>query len=233
MGERVVLTPVEADRAIYIDFEGTKTDPPSLLGAVFSPGRGRVDQTRLVYQVDIIEPALASAVDADLQRCPVLPQVRARSLVSVIGELVGRAEKQKRLLVSWSEREIDAVRAGGLPAELVERFDRCWVNAIPMARRWRRLAHPEVEFAWSADGGANKLSRYLDLIGYPCDPAGRSVSPAEAIRRVRGGLAHKGTFAALVTTQQQQWVDLIAHNYDDCAGMRAVVRAAAQRLTAE
>src|SRR5215510_1782453 len=49
-----LISPAEAHRAIYIDFEGRQKDPPSLLGV-----RWDADQ----FEQWVIEPALYSAAD--------------------------------------------------------------------------------------------------------------------------------------------------------------------------
>lgn len=232
MRNEVMLSPAEAERAIYIDFEGTKTDPPSLLGSLFSPGRSKVDPDRLVYQLDILEPALAATQNAVVNNGNAELRSRVRSMASTIGELVGRAEKQNRWLVSWSQRELTAVRNARLPDDLVHRFEASWANAIPMAEAWKEEAFPAVSFPWSANGGANKLSRYLDLVGYEVAELGSEIKPADAVLKLRKGLAFRGSFGALLPSQQKQWLGLVMHNFDDCAGMRRVVEAAVEHLAA-
>ncbi len=55
-----VLSPAEAERAIYVDFEGTKVDPPSLLGALRAGGGGAVHFTQYVLEEGLWPAAEAS-----------------------------------------------------------------------------------------------------------------------------------------------------------------------------
>ena len=230
MSRSVTLTPEEAARAIYLDFEGTEKEDPSLLGSVFVPGRRLRSDQALRYQVDILEPALAPAVDAVVNNGRAAMLCRCRSITTALSDLVGRAEKQDRWLVSWSERERDAVRDARLPHDLAARFDARWVNGIGMAKRWKAQDHPHVTFDRDVARGRHQLVRYFDLAGYAPSEMGRATAPSDAIRRVRKGLARAGAFDGLTSGQKEQWLGLIAHNFDDCAGMRQVLISAAAAL---
>jgi hypothetical protein len=60
--------------------------------------------------------------------------------------------------------------------------DRIWfadhvLNAIPLAKRWKRKKHPDLVFEGDPMSGSNQLHRYLELIDYTMsktlDPATR------------------------------------------------------------
>ena len=94
------FTPIEAERAIYIDFEGTETDPPSFLGAAWADDAGGL---RFVQYV--LEPALWPAAEATAGVCGgVLVTADWRDLA----ELRRIAEAEDRRIIAWSDRERDA-----------------------------------------------------------------------------------------------------------------------------
>ena len=128
------LTPIEAERAIYIDFEGTETDPPSFLGAAWADDAGGL---RFVQYV--LEPALWPAAEATAGVCGgVLVTADWRDLA----ELRRIAEAEDRRIIAWSDRERDE-----LAARLLDEDDRRWfgdnvLDAKPQAKRWKRRCAP-------------------------------------------------------------------------------------------
>jgi hypothetical protein len=90
---RMTLTPDEATRAIYIDFECLKTEPhptPKLLGVL-------VEDELSQYAVD---DALAPA-------CKTTKRCVSLSTAEVISNIVQRAEGENRPIVGWSYNEHD------------------------------------------------------------------------------------------------------------------------------
>jgi hypothetical protein len=122
------LSALEARRALYIDFEGETDKPPVLLGVLRRPGRGAEPY---VHQ---------DVVDREFE--PAGPD--ARELRDAVEVVVMRAEHGDRRIVSWSEHDLEVVRRLGDDApELVTRFERRYVNALGLARRWATVLHPE------------------------------------------------------------------------------------------
>ena len=112
---RTRITPDEARRALYIDFEGRKGAPPVLLGCT---RRSRLRTSDTVWQA-VTEPRLTPFAVADGIESLALPEAVERILV--------RAEKRDRLIVAWTEHELDVVREY-CPEEL-ERFEARFRNA--------------------------------------------------------------------------------------------------------
>ena len=56
-----IISPEEAQRAYYVDFEGPSGGAPVLLGWLYAEGRQASD-SRLVMRHDILDPDLASVV---------------------------------------------------------------------------------------------------------------------------------------------------------------------------
>lgn len=219
------LTLSEVERAIYIDFEGTAVDPPSLLGALWVDGD---DDYFIQY---VVEPQL-------------WPAARAKSGAEGrfcepanwddLTEIRLLAEDEGRRVIAWSNHESE-----DLATHVVAEDDREWfrdnvLNAIPIARRWKRVAFPDVVFNVDPKNpmrGRHQLQRYFDLIGYSVPSALGPGNSAQRIRYVRNMLEKKdGQFAALTPTAKAKWTKALEHNLHDCKGLRALmVRCAGPR----
>jgi hypothetical protein len=203
------LSALEARRALYIDFEGETDKPPVLLGVLRRPGRGAEPY---VHQ---------DVVDREFE--PAGPD--ARELRDAVEVVVMRAEHGDRRIVSWSEHDLEVVRRLGDDApELVTRFERRYLNALGLARRWATVLHSEDK---PADG---KLAGYLALIDYEVPPGGAPGRVGKTIRALRPTL--RGG-RSLTPGQRQRWAELLEHNRHDCAGMRAVCLRAARELESQ
>jgi hypothetical protein len=110
------LSAAEALRALYIDFEGRKEEPPVLLG-IHRRGRG----ARPYVQQDVVDPVFAGLVP------------RYLPLHDCVENVVRRAEHGDRRIVSWSQHDLDVER--------FERFEARHVNALAVAKRWRNRCH--------------------------------------------------------------------------------------------
>ena len=202
-----LLSAVEARRALYIDFEGEKDKLPVLLGVLRRPGRGAEPY---VHQ---------DVVDREFE--PAGPD--ARELRDAVEVVVMRVERGDRRIVSWSEHDLEVVRRlRDEDPELVARFERRYVNALALARRWAYKLHPEDK---PADG---KLSGYLALIDYEVPTGGAPGRVGLTIRALRPTL--RGG-RPLTPRQRRRWAELLEHNRHDCAGMRAVCLRAARELS--
>lgn len=118
---KVTLTPREVARAIYIDFEGTETDPATFLG-VFCESR---------CKVFIIEPRFHLADGAHK-----LAAIHVSSLPVICRELMAQSKSEGRKIVAWSSRKVEEVIKS---AELTI-AERLWwennvVNLLPPAKR--------------------------------------------------------------------------------------------------
>lgn len=207
------LSYVEAQRALYIDFEGQKDKPPVLLGCARRPGR---DGTPRVWQA-VLDPLFVPLAEAE--------DLRLLTLPTAVEHIVIRAEVKDRLIVAWSEHELDIVRES-CPTSLVARFEARFVNGRKVAVRWSSLQTKETRPV------AHKLTDYLAHIGYvvPCGAvSGRVGATIAAITKT---LARGRGFAGLTASQKLRWQQLREHNAHDCAGLREVSLRAARELEA-
>jgi hypothetical protein len=200
------LTESEALRALYIDFEGEKGKPPVLLG-VFRRGRGK----RPHVQHHVLDEALGPIGDGT-----------ATTLHGAIDDVVRRAEKRDRRIVSWTEHDLRVVQSlRDEDPELVAQFEARYANAHRIAERWRNRLH----------GGdtptVGRLADYEALIDYdvPTEAIGGDIG--ETIRAVR-----KRVERGLDPTdgQRERWRRLIEHNRHDCIGMRTICLRATREL---
>jgi hypothetical protein len=201
------LSAAEALRALYVDFEGGKEKPPVMLG-VHRLGRG----ARPFVYVDVVDETFASLAAS------------SRSLQDAVANVVRRAEHGDRRIVSWSEHDLNVVRAlRDEDPDVVARFEARYANARLIARRWRNRCH----------GGGNpasgRLADYLALIGYPVPDEAIAGQVGETIRILRRRLAQG---LPLTANQRARWERLVEHNRHDCTGMRRVCLMATRELEA-
>ena len=201
------LSASEALRALYIDFEGGKDQPPVLLG-IHRRGRG----SRPYVQQDVVDETFAGLVP------------RYLPLRDRVENVVRRAEHGDRRIVSWSQHDLNVVRTlGDEDPDLVARFEARYTNALAVARRWRNRVHD----GFRPESGA--LGGYLSLIAYPVPVDAEAGHVGDTIRNLRPRLEQG---LALTALQQARWDRLVEHNRFDCAGMRAVCIRATRELEA-
>ncbi len=200
------LTAAEAERALYIDFEGQTDKTPVLLGILRRRGKG--DEPS-VFQL-VVDPEFEAA-GPDL-----------RGLRDAVEVLVLRAERRDRRIVSWSEHDLEVVRRlRDEDPDLVARFERRYANALAVAKHWANRLHPDDK------PGNGKLGGYLAMIGYqvPLDAVAGDVG--DTIAALRPTLAAGRPMTA---RQKERWARLRSHNRHDCAGMRMVCLRATREL---
>lgn len=207
-------------RAIYVDFEGTKLDPPSLLGVFYSDTECSED--RFVQYV--IEPGLSPAGDAK-------PQCVNRSLEATLQEIVDLSRSEERMIVAWSSREALAVDRYSSNSRLNEYFINHLIDAKAIAKRWKQRFFPRVRFPYITGQGRHRLAAYMKLTGYPVSSSHGPGNTGQRIRYVRQQLLKRGgDYQALTSVAKAKWTNLLAHNRHDCSGMRHVFQRASEEM---
>lgn len=224
-----ILTPAEAGRAIYIDFEGRTDEAPALLGVLYAEGK-HASPDRLVLRHDVLDPAMAPLVGAATFESVHRYDTRACTLPQALADVLRRAKHQNRLIVSWSQHEGRIIGEAGNSAWVRRQLGRRYVDGKAMAKRWRTQRHPDLKFTFDTHGGANKLIRYLPLVGYELPDSYGSGKVGGWIHQTRDALQRRPTWEKLTAPQQQRWLDLLEHNAHDLFGLRAVVERAAADL---
>jgi hypothetical protein len=210
---RTRLTPDEARRALYIDFEGRKGAPPVLLGCT---RRSRLRTSDTVWQV-VTEERLRPLGEAD--------RIETLTLHEAVERILVRAEKRDRLIVAWSEHELDVVRV--FCPDLLARFEARFRNSRDLAERWRNKCHAGVKPA------SGSLADYLWLTGYEVPERARPGRVGETVRLLLRSLGRGGRVSDITDKQLARWDDLREHNRHDCTGMRSVTIQAAEEIDAK
>lgn len=199
------LSAADALRALYIDFEGNKDQPPVLLG-VHRVGRGQHPHV----QQDVTDPVFEGLVPRYL---PLLDAVR---------NVVMRAENKQRLIVAWTEHELKVVRRECADDQaLVAAFEARYVNAYSVAKRWRNRVHGGDK----PDGGT--LYAWLALIDWPVSEEAEAGHVGTTLTSMRTTLE---AGRELAPSQLAAWDRLVAHNHLDCVGLRRLCLAASAEL---
>ena len=205
------LTPEQARQALYIDFEGGKGEPPVLLGCGRRTGRG---QRQFVPQY-ITDVRFAPLADDEVE---VLP------LTDAVERILQRAKSKDRLIVAWSNHELDVVKE--YCPKQVDRFQARYVNARTFAVYWRNACHAGERPA------TNTLADYLALVDYKVSDGAGPGNVGETVSRIARSLAKGKGEAGLTDDQRRRWCDLREHNLHDCRGMKEVSVRAAEEIAA-
>jgi hypothetical protein len=211
---------IDFSRAIYIDIESLKTDPPhcALVGVLTGTGGEELEQL-------IVDPRLAPARVAKRDR------LRVAIWPGAVEEIVTRAVSDDRRIVGWSnfDRDRMAEARSDLRGEIHARY----VNALEIARPWRRTVHPGFKIE-RADQFAPKhtLDKYARLAGYEDVWALEDAAPATWIRHTLRQLeANEGRYRRITPEAKRDWHKLLAYNRHDLFALRHVVLAATRELT--
>lgn len=198
------ITPKEAFRAVYLDFEGLMKDPPALAGWACE-----FDLTRVVLD-QRLEPAARKR------------GLSVMNFEEFIDEVIARCEDEGRVIVGFSQAEKNTVDR--YTSRDLSPFYR---DARLIAKRWVNRLHPDAEVAW-------ELKDLLEFIGFPWPRYLGEKKATKKIRYVREMLERKGSFEELTGTAKRHWTNLLTYNMIDCLGMRdLVMRAGAELAVAE
>jgi hypothetical protein len=207
-----MLSIEDAQRGVYIDFEGSRTEP-ALLGTVFFDK----DQRTVVYLHYILDEALWPA-------CPLEPGCTPSTIIRAAASLLGHSI-DRRSIYAWSEYEAQRLQELLADSPMASVADLV-VNARPIAEEWKKRRHPHHFSHGLPKGQRNALSDYLDLIGYDrySDAADK---PAEGITEMLRALRRDDRRVS--ESVRAAWRATLHRNFDDCDGLRELmVRVAAE-----
>lgn len=207
------LSPAEASRALYIDFEGGKRQHPVLLGWWRRASVGEQHQARGY----VVDPLFRPLGDAH--------ELAVMSLGDAVADLLLRARSKGRVIVAWSTHERDIV--GEYAPEHLARFDEWFVNGKLVAERWMTRCHPDDK------PSSGKLIDYLGYIGRAVPERAGIDRTGTTIRRLRAALESGRRFESLTNDQRRRWADLLEHNAYDIAGTKEIMLRATRELAAE
>lgn len=216
------ITQLQAKRALYIDFEGTVADPPSLLGVHYVDDEGGAPQFKQYVSEEALYPAAESSEDCVNQ-----------SLRKTLEGLCERSVTEGRVLIAWSSREVQAIEGLDLPSAEKEYLSENIIDGKVISRRWKRKFFPDVEFPYITGLGRHRLSEYMKLIGYRVPASHGPGNTGQRIRYVRNQLMKRnGVYQSLTPVAKGKWTKMLRHNRHDCVGLMEVVLRAVTDLQA-
>lgn len=204
------LTITEAARALHLDFEGFKKGPPVFAGI-------RVAGVWTATVFGDVAPDLIPAATAK--------GIRVTTLDGFLQETVDRAVGEDRLVTGFSTRELQVFEDRGVD---LDRLRPRFVNLLPLGRRWRREAHPEVAARVQAararrkragrwvGGHGNTLLDFAGLLEAPRRLSYGKGCTTSRLRHVMGQVARRGEFSRLTPTAKGKWTRVLQHNEADC-----------------
>jgi hypothetical protein len=207
---RFILTTDDIKQAIFVDYEGSKDKPPTLLG----------------YMID--DHIIAAIVEPCFYDCR--ERYRAKHAVqadhiNVLVELIHRAENEGRVIISWSEHDYNLMTAAlsehKIEAALLKNAFR---NAIFTTRRWFKKNQPNVIKE------RNDLASMMEITGYRVPEKYGTNLVGAALRLLRKQLTDGRKYADLTPTAIRAWRSIVKHNGHDLKGMQHVLTTLGQQM---
>lgn len=197
--------------AIFIDFEGNKDLPPTLLGVL-----ERVNGVETFHQY-VLEESFAPLASSPKHRKLLLSSIR-----EILEDLDIRFPYETPVY-AWSSREqivIDEFLAG---SKLVARWESRITDAKKLARHWARKHHPTHSFVKKEFRGRHTLDQYLSLINYVVPTVHAAGHTGHRLRSLRETLLSDRPLETWPPSLNRYWTNLLAHNKHDCYGMMALL----------
>ena len=202
------LTRDEADRAIYIDFEGREEKPPSLVGVL-------VDN---VYSAIILNPEFKSVAENR--------KLFEQPLEQFVTDTLSTACRERRVIVAWSEHELNTMQEfnDGTLEERYRNANKLVKNFFKTKPTFKKL---KKEIKKSAKWNKNKVGLkdllWLDYVKYVYPTHLKSFSPAKAISRMEDQLAKYSDYLKVSPGTKRSFSNLITYNEHDCRGMSHLI----------
>ena len=199
----------QARRAIYIDFESNPDWAPSILGVLYRKDADRSG----VFNQYVLEKNLYPAGNSGTNK----------AMDEVVEEVLDMAERENRLILAWSRKEINDIEEY-CRLDLHTRARDLVTNAIPIAKRWHNVFHRHTTIPEQAYGGKHTQAHYMRLVRFSVpDVYGRGTASAP-IRCMREELRSRDDNYDLVPSEViTSWRRMLKHNEYDCKGMQAIM----------
>ena len=199
---RKALTTTEVGRAIYLDYEGNTGMAPVLLGWRFDG----------VNSQSIVDPTFSTCAGRYKAKA-----VDERDHQQLVRDLIDRARREDRRIVSWSRHDLNQMLAVLDPEEATT-LHSVYRNALDTARPWHRKTRGTV----SPDGA--RLSYFSELLGFPVpDRFGLGIV-GDGLRLIRSQIEQQREYAQLSPKARGAWVAIVRHNRLDLEAMEHVLR---------
>ena len=193
----------QAQRGIYIDFEGFKDKPPAIIGLFID---GNFNQVVL---------------DSDFEHAARAKGLAVEDLRQVVERLKSDCERDGRFIIAFSMHELSLIeRVCGID------ISRYYKNGLAIAKRWRWHFHRNIELT------RNSLDEFLSLpsVDYKVPGHFRKGIATKRLKAVAAGLCRHDEYSRLTAVQKGKWTKLLDYNRHDVLGLRALTLRAAQDL---
>jgi hypothetical protein len=196
----VCLSKEQAERAVYIDFEGFKDKSPSFVGVL--------DETGLKQIV----------LDPDLQPADRAKGCSAQSMNYWSTRLVNKCLREDRLIVGFSLHDLNCLKSY---TSVGEKAEPLYVNARQAANRWHWRTFDEK--------GPGTLTAFCFTAKVPPRPDDCTDIPVTRhLKSIVSGLNARGSFRKLTRLQKQKWSLLLEYNRWDCQDLQALCHVTAE-----
>lgn len=198
-----------ASRAIYIDFEANPEHKPSILGVLYREDADGMD----VFSQYVIEERLHPAGNLQMNRI----------IDEAIEEILDLSERENRLILAWSEKEIKDIEEYCRP-DLYLRAKKVLKNAIPIAKRWHNVFYPGIRIPQTQYRGKHTQEYYMRLVGFSVPGVYGPGAASKPIRWMRDELRRReGNYNLVSLESKSLWRCMLKHNEYDCKGMQAIM----------
>ncbi len=185
------ITSQEAERAIYIDFEGFTEEPPALLGILVE------DE----FEQIVLQQNLKSAAD--------FKDLRTVSLSEILRELQSRCLTEKRYLVAFSIHESEVAWEH---AQMD--LSHIYKNALKIAKRWK------YRMGLDPHRQIRSLKEYLAWLGFTIPQHLGNQKATKRLGNVISMIEKRGDFEACTPVVKAKWTKLLQYNMYDCEGTK-------------
>lgn len=203
------ITAEQAERAIYIDFEGNTDDDPAVLGIRTD---GHVEHVILEEQ---LTPLTALTNPRHI--------VISASLDEAIARIRQQAQAEDRLVIGFTLHDRMIVTTYATDQHLIDWFVEAYVNAKKPIDHWLRQQVSEGLIDPPQD---RSLRSSMRAIGMDYKPGAGINVVGKTLTRLRNALAKQPDATALTPRTKSAWWKVLSHNSTDLHATEELLRRA-------
>jgi hypothetical protein len=205
-------------QGIYIDFEGTQTDPPVMLGIFWVTPDGEEHFEQLIFNPILDSAAQAKGKESGDGACIVVG-----SLEAAFTRALELSEELGVPIVEWSFREEQVLDASRLSETMIRRIKSRILNGLPVARRWARRTQERSALKPDRRGKRYTLSNFAKLTGYDVPSLYGAGNSASRVREVLRQIERRGDYRLITGVAKRKWHSFLKHNEHDLRATRHVM----------